>query len=50
MWSVGKENAHDASSASEGGNRLSKRNETKFDFIAKEEEECGLLCTFFLYI
>jgi len=34
------------SSASEGGNRLSKRNETKFDFIAKEEEECGLLCIF----
>jgi hypothetical protein len=32
------------SSTSERGDRLSNRNETKFDFIAKEEEECGLLC------
>ena len=32
------------SSASEGGVRLSKRNETKFVFITKEEEG-RLLCT-----
>jgi hypothetical protein len=29
----------------EGGDRRSKRNDTKFEFIRKEEEECGLLCT-----
>ena len=32
------------SSTSERGDRLNKRNETKFEFISKEEEECGLLC------
>ena len=43
MWSVVKENAHLV--------HLKKvqtweqiTNETKFEFLTKEEEECGLLC------
>ena len=38
MWSVVKRQC--PSCSSEGGDRLSKTNDTKFEFIAKEEEEC----------
>ena len=44
MWSVVKRKC--PSSASEGGDRLGSKLQMKqnFEFLTKEEEECGLLC------
>ena len=41
MWSVGKENAH-LVHLKEVTEQIT--NETKFEFITKEEVECRLLC------